>query len=868
MEEDFAEKLRQLSVEHDAQLELLASEEEAKLMHMRESLEAALEQERRGELERNSLFEQLERARIELKDLRSLRLEEDREGREGSGVSLNVNYTSGGAEALSDNSLLVSADLSSNSSELKELQLQLNGLAETLRLKEDLVNDLNRRLEETTISLTEAQNMLEEIPELRAELEDLYCSIRIQAEESSRKESVQSSEIKALQEKAAVGMEEVVALRKQLTDHQYEHGSKTKNVPIGHESESDSLIVSDLESSLNEPRSAEAQVQDLKLTIKTLRLELEAAQDREMRVAEKMAEQQEEYSISSEDLLQRLTRMEQESGKEMDRVTSIVRKLEEELQTAQLALRDKEERIRELVERHDADHQLAQSRILVLKTDNGRMERMIEEACKREHDTLARLQELEDQLTEKDRLLDRRLQILQSLEKDLDNANSKSSQSNFEELSLTRQQLSVMQADTDELRSQLAEARANTDAALRCRQEATDEVVKLNTRIAQMEDVLGELRKAIKDRNSVIADKDSEISALNRAVVTLESSYREANEVVANRDRTIRELRSRLQSEKTASDKDMEDRIITIASLEEELRLSKESLLSLEDSLATFRQSVMDLSSQLLLKDNTISELNESLRVEKAAKCDELSRLNALVEEAVRSKKTSDDLVIEMKERNDFLNDELVAVQRKSAALEELTVSLKVRVDEAETAVAIFESKKKRDLEFLRKQNETIALLQRQIEESKVAADERENSTRIAFRDVEDKLQNANSTILALQESLATCQSEMNNLVMQQQASKHSELEPDDANARAIAVSFDEERCKMLETKINEMIVDKEKNEELLTQRTADMSHIIKCLQGKVDDLEEERERLEEEVRMYTNQVAEACREQVKKLIS
>lgn len=864
IEEEFAEKLRQLSAVHNAQLVHLAAEEEAKLMHMRESLEAALEQERRGELERASLLEQLEQATIELNDLRSLRPREDREEGDASGDLVH-----------SENTHLGSTDLPTDSPEVDQLRLQLVRLEEELASKEAVVAELSRRLEETSVSLAEAQSELEEVPELRAELEDLQSSLRSQAEQVSQRESGYGSELRALQEQAAVAMEEVAVLRRQLADH-HERGNSANDPQLSHEIESNhpkiGIIASssqtedDLASPLTELVSVESQVETLKETIHNLQSELRGAHDRERLLEGRILEQQADYSSSSESLLLRLARMEEEGGEGIKRLESTVRELEEELQITRSSLIDKEREAQILVERHEVEMQRAENNIVELRADTDRMERAIEEARAREQEVLARLQELEHSSSEKESLLEERTQMLQSLERELDNAKSMRTQADFEELSTTKERLYLMQVEIGELKSQLTEARAERDAALSSRQEATGEVDMLTSRIAQMGDTVSDLRKALADQESVISGKDSEIMDLKLAVEKLEAA-------LATSDHALKELGSRFQSERTLLEKGIEDRIITIASLEERLRECQSSLLSSEDKSATLQQSVVELSSQLQLRDNAISELNEALRVERAARCDEVQNLNAMVEEAMQSKKVSDDLVVEIKERNALLTDELSAAQRKTAELEELAVSLKSRADEAEAAVSIFESKKKRDLEFLRKQNETIASLQRQVEELKAAVEEKESNSRMAVGEAEKKLMDANNTILALQESLQTCQSEINMLKAQQERFEDTTLEaktvsPGTAKSAVEEtverLRLEEERYKTLESKLNEMLMEKERAEASLIRRTEEMSHTIKSLQVKVRDLEEERERLEEEVRVYTNQVAEACREHVK----
>ena len=810
---------------------------------MKGSLEEALEQVRRSELERGALLQRLEEAEL-------------REGRDGRGD-----------------------DVTASGDERLDLRLKLVQAEGKVSQKSAQVAELISQLEEVSASLAEAQSAQEEVPELKAELEELLTSFKLETERFSQRESFYRAELSSLEDQYAAATEELRVLKMNVSKdrsdretqadvQEMELGSTTEgnrdqgDVSKGDPATSESHLES--EGAVWKGDSVD-RINALTNEINALHAELRDSHERESGLEKTLLELQAECS-SVESLKSQIAERENEWNEERERLSSYVGTLEEALQSSQVAVTGKEDEIGALNERIRVLLKSLDDQTTANRAELESSQRAMLEKSRNEQELLARIQELELSNTEKESLLESQGQLLETLERDLESAKNISTEN---ELARSEEHINLLQARVDEMAGVLSNTQKERDSFVQQYQLTVDRLNVSDNRIAEMHDEEIELRKALTALEYQVSRKEAEISEARNSYNELESLLSTARETIAMKDANIEKLESRYKSQIERLEKDVEDRIIAVASLEERVR-------ECDAKISGMQHTISDLSSQLLVKDKKISEMNDSLQVALSSYQAELQSLKTAYEEVVASKQRNDELINEAEQTHSRLNSELAIAEGKLKESESTVASLRARAEEAETALSVYESKKKRDLEFLRKQNENISSLQRQIAELKVSIDEREKEALAKAKEADGKLSEAEHTITTLKESLAASQREIDGLksIPNVHTAQDGDVLPLESNFTADAsqetvdelrekLNLEQERYMKLEYRFHEVQEERSNAEKSLIRKLEEMDQAMKTLQRKVGGLEAERERLEEEVRVYTNQVADACREPV-----
>jgi chromosome segregation ATPase len=258
----------------------------------------------------------------------------------------------------------------------------------------------------------------------------------------------------------------------------------------------------------------------------------------------------------------------------------------------------------------------------------------------------------------------------------------------------------------------------------------------------------------------------------------------------------------------------------------------------------------------LAAERQSISVLTVALNEAKATSEIQSSKLQSLIIENEKLKSDCESLLSSAKEK------------------ESAHAALAARAQEAESALSLLETKKKRDLEFLRKQNENISALQRQIDELKAGTEDSESDLKAKVVRAERTASEATKQVEQLQTALVSSHQELEllrgKLAGLPRVNKEDEVEVISNYAgslvskpgadevveklRAQLLVSEEEKIR-LEVTLADTLEAKKVVEQALSLKVEELSRSVKSLSAKISALEEERERLEDELRNYQQSV-------------
>lgn len=425
-------------------------------------------------------------------------------------------------------------------------------------------------------------------------------------------------------------------------------------------------------------------------------------------------------------------------------------------------------------------------------------------------------------------------------------------------------------AEAQRLMAETAERALSLEWALQSasRRSAELELIgeALGAEVAELRATLQESRQCSADAAARQVELQTELEALRSLSRELEGQLRDdlrtKDVVVAALEHKLEAAAARLASERELLEGELQGRIDANASLSEELSAARDEARTLEEALVESRSASEALAEEMGRGLDETAAAASSLSEQLSAALRECGACEAALSAAT--------------ERCASLEASFIETSQSAASRNGEFSSRLARAEEAESSLALIESKKKRDLEFLRKQNESISALQRRMEET--CAMHAEKEAELCLRLEEASVSSIESLKLVehLQEALDASEQEAQALRTRVAdvavAAADEELVIDSAGPVGLVasevlrmqelLSTSEGLVREFEWRVAGLERDRVVDEAAHATR---LEEVARQAQMKTAALEDERARLEAELLTYQKSLSDANSESVEK---
>lgn len=417
---------------------------------------------------------------------------------------------------------------------------------------------------------------------------------------------------------------------------------------------------------------------------------------------------------------------------------------------------------------------------------------------------------------------------------------------------------------------------------------------------ADAEAQLHELQTELDNARSSSESLDTATESMRTEVTQLRDELQSKDDALAMLEDKLNAATMQLLSEREHFDSELQDRIILNASISEELRTVREENEAIGAALRESQASEQALRDSL---DELVRRLEDADQLRETSMQSISEELNVALKESIEAKSA---LTVAMERCNSLEHDNtalkssIIETTQSVASRESEYMALVARAEEAESNLSLFESKKKRDLEFLRKQNENISLMQRQIEENSSLYAEKEAELRlkldqavVASKESSKLAERLKEALESSQQEIQTYKSKIADMSVATTDEERMEVMSnyvDNANPSSVVsmsevhklqerllmseelirdyeskVAAFESKLADFESKIAGLMKEKESGETSFATRIEEMTKSLKHAQSKTSALEVERQRLETELLAYQKSLSDANNDSVEK---
>ena len=307
----------------------------------------------------------------------------------------------------------------------------------------------------------------------------------------------------------------------------------------------------------------------------------------------------------------------------------------------------------------------------------------------------------------------------------------------------------------------LEEALQVASDASRLESERNDELQSKQDLLLRREEEARNALEGLREdhQNSLAVSRE-----LKEEVLLLRQRLHHAEKQIVAKDEALMLANQTMTKEMNRFEVELQQRIIKDASLNDELKTARDKIQLLEGQMEVVTEQLnssrglLDERTEehrlelLSLKEQLTSQLSDIANLRESS-----GKLECIIEDKDRLQRTAEKQI-------SVLTGELSQQRTLIEEKEMLIKSLQIQMKESEDALSLVESKKRRDLDFLRKQNETIATLQRQLSEEKEKALGTESESVEKIRAMQDQVQEASKQSRRLTEALNVCQAEVASL--------------------------------------------------------------------------------------------------------